>query len=246
MRLLLEFELKNNILPLDYRSGLLSFIKRSLSQANDKVFDRLYKDTDTKDFCFTAIFQKPIYQKDQIILGGNGLKLLLSTDDRGKTGLHLFSAFIAQKKQQFLLPMGNAMTLVRISQQSQATIKSSKIIVKTAMGSGLCVREHNRETNQDKYYVYNDPEFDGQLQLVLYKQVIGAGFTKHQADNIRFKPITCKKVVAKHYSIYIDLTVGMFALEGHPDVLQYLYNAGIASRHSNGFGVIDLVTDDCL
>jgi len=138
------------------------------------------------------------------------------------------------------------MVLKKITQKREVNIERSKIILKTVTGSGLCVRQHSRTDNKDTYYVYNDDGFLEQLQLVLGEQALNAGFLKQQVQHINFKPVSCRKVVAKHYGAYIDLTVGMFAMEADPKILQYFYTAGMGSRHSSGFGLVDLVTDDCI
>src|SRR3712207_8336810 len=42
------------------------------------------------------------------------------------------------------------------------------------------------------------------LKVVLVNQILNAGFTKKEADDIKVNPIQCKKVVVKHYKRYID------------------------------------------
>ena len=108
---------------------------------------------------------------------------------------------------------------------------------------GLCVREHHKETNKDIHYTYQDDKFNEQLKIVLTNQAKEAGFSQSLIDNIKFVPLNCKKVLIKHYGVYVDTTVGTFFLEGHPVLLQYFYNVGLGSRRSM-FGYLDLVTQD--
>lgn len=247
MRLELSFELGKNFFQVDYRKNFISYIKHSLTKYHDgQLYEKFYKDTISKNFSFSVIFHKPMYKKEIIELNGNKIALIISADDRDNTGLYLFSSFIAQKNVKFPLPQGNFMVLKKITQKREVNIERSKIILKTVTGSGLCVRQHSRTDNKDTYYVYNDDGFLEQLQLVLGEQALNAGFLKQQVQHINFKPVSCRKVVAKHYGAYIDLTVGMFAMEADPKILQYFYTAGMGSRHSSGFGLVDLVTDDCI
>ena len=42
----------------------------------------------------------------------------------------------------------------------------------------------------------------------------------------------------------LKLSVGIFILEGNPAVLNYLIQAGIGSRKSEGFGMMELLTEN--
>lgn len=247
MKFYLTLEIEKSNFPLDYRRVVLSYIKNAVSKCNDgKYYDKYFKDTIQKDYCFSVVLPKPKFNKDKILLDGNEIKILFSTDDKLKTGLILFSAFIAQKNKRFPIPDNNSITLKKITQQKENLITNSKVIFKTTKGSGLCVRDHNKETNKDTHYVFSDEKFEERLKVVLKKQAIEAGFSEYEAENIKFKPIQCKKVVAKHYNIYIDTTIGMFEMEANNRLLQYFYDAGLGSRKSAGFGMVDLITQDLL
>jgi len=56
MRLLLEFQLEENTISLEYRKFFLHFLKDSLSNANGgKYYNQFYNGTESKNFTF-AIF----------------------------------------------------------------------------------------------------------------------------------------------------------------------------------------------
>lgn len=241
MRFYLTFELEKNSIPKDYRRVILSYIKKSLTEILDgKYYSQYFKDTIQKDFCFSLKLPKAKFAKDEIILEDNSIKVLFTSDDRQKTGLLLQQAFMKQKNKKFLIPNQNSITLKQIHQQREQKITSSKVIFKTY---GLCVRDHNKETNKDNHYVYSDEKFNEQLKVVLKNQISPAGFSKDIVDSIKFSPINCKKVLVKHYDTYVDTTVGSFLLEGNPLLLQYLYDVGMGSRNTM-FGYLDLVTQD--
>lgn len=245
MRFCLTLELKEKILPIEYRKIMLSYIKHALSKCNDgKYYDRFFKDTTQKDYCFSVILPKSIFNKDNIKLDGNEIKIIFSTDDKDRTGFILYNAFIAQKNRVYPLPNNNSMILKNINSQKREEITNSKVIFKTALGSALCVRDHNKENNKDNYYVYNDEMFRDKLKIVLTNELLGADFTTEEAEEVKVNPIQCKKVVVKHYKRYIDTTIGIFEVQGSRKVLQYLYDIGIGSRKSIGFGMVDLVTQD--
>lgn len=247
MRFYLNLKLERNEFPLNYRRVILSYIKNAISNCNDgKYYDSYFKDTIQKDYCFSVVLPKPKYLKDKVILENNEIKILFSTDDKNKTGLILFSAFIAQKNKKFLIPNNNSMTLKNISNQKQHQITNSKVIFKTSKGSGICVRDHDKESNIDKHYIFSDEKFQEKLKIVLKNQATNAGFSQEDIDNLKINPIQCKKIVVKHYNLYIDCTVGMIEMQGNSKLLQYFYNVGIGSRKSAGFSMVDLVTQDLL
>ena len=227
MRFYLTFELEKSSLPKDYRRIILSYIKKSLTEILDgRYYSQYFKDNIQKDFCFSLKLPKAKFTKDEIILEDNSIKVLFTSDDRQKTGLLLQQAFMKQKNKKFLITNQNSIT--------------SKVIFKTY---GLCIRDHNKETNKDNHYVYSDEKFNEQLKVVLKNQISQTGFSKDIVDSIKFSPINCKKVLVKHYDTYIDTTVGSFLLEGNPLLLQYLYDVGMGSRNTM-FGYLDLLTQD--
>ena len=123
-------------------------------------------------------------------------------------------------------------------------ILNSRAIFKTSIGSGICVRDHIKENNKDNYYIYTDTNFNEKLRVVLNNQLLKGGFNKTDIDNVILNIIDCKKVVAKHYRRYIDLTTGIIEIKANPNILQYIYDVGLGSRRSSGFGQLDLITQE--
>jgi len=245
LKLELNFSLRNLELPLDYRKIMISFIKKSLTEAKGgEYFDRFYKDTIAKSFSFSIVFSRPDFQKEKIILGKPQMKVLFSAVDQDKVALIMYSAFIAQKNKSFPLPYSNEMKLVAIHEKKTEKIVTNKVIFQTALGSGLCIRDHDREQNADNYYVYNDDLFLEKLKMVLVNQAVRAGLGKNKVNNLKCKPLNCKTVPVKHYNRFIPVSTGLFQFEAESDLLQYFYDAGMGSRHSAGFGLLELIAQD--
>lgn len=241
MRFYLTLELEKKSFPTDYRKVILSYIKKALSEMLDgRYYSKYFQDNIQKDFSFSVQLPKPKFGKEEIKLEDSNIKILFTADNKQKTGLLLQQAFMKQKNRDFSIPNNNSMTLTQITQQREQTITNSKVIFKTY---GLCVRDHNKQTNKDIHYVYNDEKFNEQLRVVLKNQASKAGFSKDIVETVNFKPLNCKKVLVKHYNTYVDTTVGSFLLEGNPILLQYFYNIGMGSRNSM-FGYLDIVTQD--
>ena len=242
MRLELTFELDKAELPQDNKSIWISYLKNVMTNCADgKFYDEYFSSSIVKDYAFSIILPKPKFFNNKVILQSNCVKMIFSADDRHKTGFIFYSAFIENKNKRFLLPDKNAMILKNIRNLQEKKITSKQVIFKTVTGGGLIIREHNREQNKDFYYTYADKEFGVQAERVIKQQAVAAGFPQSKADCIRIMPLKCKKIVVKQYGIYIDATIGFFEVEADIDILQYFYQAGMGSKHSMGYGMMDVV-----
>lgn len=244
MRLELNFLLKYPQLPIDNKRIWISFLKHSVSRCGDGIFyDRYFKGTPSKDYTFSIVLPRPEFREKYILLEENSLKILFSADDRNKTGLIFFQAFIAAKNREFQLPDGNAMTLKKIVQLPEKLITTDRAVFRTTLGGGLVIRKHDKETNRDRFYSFEDEEFSHQMSEVLSCQAKRAGFNEQDGADVKFVPIRCKKVLVKQYNILVDATCGIFELQGNPELLQYFYQAGLGSKHSMGYGMLDLLAE---
>lgn len=247
MRFCLTLQLKEKVLPIEYRRVILSYIKNALSKCNDgEYYEEFFKDTKQKNYCFSVILPKAKFTKDEILLDKDEIKILFSTDNNYRTGVIFYNSFIVQRNKPYPLPKNNFMTLKSVNNQKREEISNSRAIFKTTLGSGLCVRDHDIEANKDTYYVYSDEGFREKLNIVLTNQLLNAGFIQKEAEEVKINFIQYKKVVVKHYKRYIDITTGIFEVQANNRILQHFYDVGMGSRHSMGFGMIDLVTQDLL
>lgn len=145
-KIILEFKLAKNEFPIEYRKTILSFIKKSLSDCNSgKYYDKYFKDNIQKDYCFSVGLPGPKYKNGKIELYKDVIKVIFSADDSNKTNLILYSAFIKQKGKVFKLENNNSMKLLSVKAKNSENIVNSRAIFKTAKGSSICVREHNKE-----------------------------------------------------------------------------------------------------
>ena len=242
MKFVSEFALEKEELPIDYRRCILSYLKHCLTQANGgKYFDDYYVPGKEKPFCFLVVFSTPKFSKDMVQVMSKKMKLVISSADV-KTAFILFSAIAAQKGKTYSLPLGNSMRMVSIRQVKEQEVHSSRILVK--MMEPLCIRNHNKETDEDWYYSCKDQEaFERESTRVIKTQLMLAGYSEEQS-NVKLAPIDPKMVIIKHYSINIECTIGTFIMEGNPEVLNYLLKNGIGSRKSSGFGVAQLMAEE--
>lgn len=241
MRLELVLDLEKAVISIDYRRIILAWIKSCLASCNEgKYLKRYFQGTSTKDYCFTILFPSPKFAKTKIYLSEPKMKILFSADDRNKTGFIFFSAFLGMKNKKFPLAEGNTMTLKSISKKNEIFITKPTVFFQTCLGNGVCIREHNRETNKDRFITYQDSDFKEKASNVLKIQARLAGYSDQMLKDLEIEPIQCKKVLVYHYNIYVDTSTGIFKMHGNPEVLQYFYKAGIGSKHSSGFGMVNI------
>lgn len=244
MRLELSFSLKYPRLPVDNKRIWISFLKNCLSKSGDgKFYKKYFEGPLAKDYTFSIILPNPIFRDNSIALDKKSLKMLFSADDRKKTGLIFFQAFIQAKGKEFPLPDGNAIKLDKIIQIPEKLITSDKVVFRTTVGGGFVIRSHNKETNKDRFYSFEDEGFSSQMKEVLKYQAVNAGFKEEDGEKVEFEPIRCRKVLVKQYGILVDCTCGVFELHGNPELLQYFYQAGLGSKHSMGYGMLDILSE---
>ena len=241
MRIKINFILKHEKLPIDYRSCFMSFIKNALSCAKEgKYFSEFYKDTLAKQFTWTTIFHKPVFSKNDVVVQDKQIDMLFSTKQDDMKSLILINAFLNQKGKTFNLPFENAMTLVKIEILSTQKIVGKSAVFKTAPGSSLCVRSHNKTKNLDIYLTPDSENFEKTFHQILQNQLTNVGFAEVKASQIHFCFLHWKKNVVKHYHTNIDTFSAIFAMEADAEILQYFMDCGVGSRRAEGFGFVNL------
>lgn len=241
MRFKMKFTLARPELPADYRRIFLSFIKKALTEASDgSYFKEYYGDTRQKDFAWAVFFKGAKFDNNKVCLEEDHITVVFSVGNRKKhAGYQLFLAFLKQKGQPFPLPEKNQMTLANLTQMEEKTIKGTSALFTTL--SPLVVRDHDRKTNKDSYYTAEEKTFEEKLTTALKIQAKLAGFPEDFWDSIKVKILEGKKIVIKHYDVYLDATKGVLILEGNPLLLQHFYTNGVCSRKSEGFGLLDIL-----
>lgn len=236
----LEIYLKHNKLSNDNNS-YISFIKASLSNiADGRYFEEYYGGKLSRPFTFAVRYNKPKFEKNTITVESNKMYISFSTGDT-RTGFILYSAFLKQRNKPFNLPLNNSMTVKSVTKNDTKLVKSNNALIK--MISPLCLREHNKESNSDRYISVSNENFVEKSKDILVKQLIDAGFSKSISENIELIPINAKKTVAKHYGCFIECSIGEFMINADRVVINHFLQYGIGSRKSSGFGFAKVILE---
>lgn len=237
MKLKLSFNLENEHFPINYRECVLSFIKLSLSEYDVNYLKKFYnnKDRIIKPYTFSAFFKSPEFKENEIIINNKKLDINFSIADY-EASIILYNAFNHQKNKKFSLNR-NSWTLKNISMLMEKKIDSNEIIIKFM--SPLVVR--SRQNQKDFYYSFEHKEFLDILKINIKEQLSITNFPENIVDTFSLEPVKAKKVIVKFYEKKMETSVGIFKMSGDKELLKYLYEAGVGSRHSAGFGMFEIV-----
>ncbi len=237
MRLKLNFDLENEFLPIQYRKSVMSFIKLSLSEYNEQYYKKYYnnKDTIIKPYTFAIFFKNPKFEENKIMVDDRRMELNISIADY-ETSIILYNAFNHQKNKKFSLDK-NSWILKTINMSLDKNIDTEEITIKFM--SPLVVRSHIEK--KDYYYSYDDEQFKDLLKINIKQQLKITNIPLALVGGFNIKAIKPKKVIVKFYEKKIETSTGIFRISADKQLLKYLYDAGMGSKRSSGFGMFQIL-----
>lgn len=165
------------------------------------------------------------------------LEVNISTRNMKKT-LMLNNVFISNLNVEKSLG-GSSIKLIDIKTFNSKKIVEDEINIK--MMSPLCIREHEKGKS-DYYYSIKSSIFEKKAEEIIKKQIKDE--LKLEKIDFKIEPILSgktKKTVVKHYNQNIEVTIGLLKLKSNTNILQHLYDNGIGSRKSAGFGMFEII-----
>lgn len=265
MRLKVTFEeLKEEItIEKEYRKYFISFIKNVFTQTN--LFTEIYSDKKVRPFTFSVFLGNDFEILDRDIKIKSPIDLIFSTGD-----YFIFTNFyngvleLKKKKQGIIWKNGKVIPVKDIVLLRNVKINSSCAIFKT-IGVSVVTDPEKRAKNFEKWYCVpgedNLQEFNRVLEkrmLEKYERMVG----KRLDTQIKFTPVSekemeifirqgkiplsfgtkpIKEVYVKHYNGFIKGFKGVFYLESHPEMLQFIYDYGLGVRTGQGFGLLEVI-----
>ncbi len=237
MRLSIKGELSALQLSVDYRKALISYLKNALSETDKSIFEKFYKESEgvLKEFATAFLFNTNGYEKGVFQLKSNDVRLIITTSDI-EIGIKLYNALLSQLHKDYPI-FQNTFKATAIHIEKDPLIASERIEVKLL--SPLLVRN---PIDHKLYTAFDQGSFQEHFVQNIKEQLVRLGkWSENEELNIDIIPIQPKKVVVKHYGQYMDGQIGSFELRGNSSVLKYLYDSGIGSRRSAGFGVFNII-----
>lgn len=237
MRYKLFFELENKDISIQYRKSILSFFKKSLSEYDNEIYEKLYhaKDPIMKPYTFSVFFKDSEFKENRIIVNSKQMELNISIADY-EIAVILYNAFNHQRNKIFHLEH-NSMTLKNIVLIQEKQINTEEITIKFM--SPLIVRQ--RENEKDYYFSVEGEKFLEILKVNIKEQLKLTNYSKDIVDSIKLEKVNGRKTVVKFYEKQMEGSIGTFKLFGNKELLNFLYRAGIGSRRSSGFGMFEII-----
>ncbi|GIX01855.1 MAG: CRISPR-associated endoribonuclease Cas6 [Thermogutta sp.] len=231
MRLRVVYSLHSDRLPVEYRRGFASLLKEAIKRSDPLCFQRYYSRLHVlKPFTFSLFFPGLIPVGDGDFRVGTKAILHISSNSRelisclynGLRSLPQFPLFhnTATLQSIFLTPF-RAMTI------SHARFKTMAPVLVNTKG------------DPNHYLLPDDKGFEEGLRFSVRE--IARTFLNMPDAPIDFRPLDIHRKVIRHYNMHMQGFVGVFELQGQPEVLNLIYQVGLGVRRSQGFGMLELV-----
>lgn len=242
MRFHFTFELENENIEVDYRRKFVSYIKYCIKDNSNELFEELYgegKNTN-KDFTISFyFFPDTNINKDTIYVKSKRIIMKVSTPDT-YIGIQIYNALCKQKLVWYKIS-NNAIRLLKINIEKEKVITQKSVVFNAI--APIIIRDHRKETGKDWFYTFEDENAVDILKRNL-KNELKEKFNRnidYDIEQLQIEFLKMKKVIIKNYGLKIQCSIGTFKMEGESYLLQCLYQRGIGSKRSLGFGYLELV-----
>lgn len=235
MQLKIYINLKNNlILPINYLHILQGIIYTSLK--DDKEYqDKLHNNKKYKFFCFNNFKGNYTIENKNIIFHNSVSFEIRSIDSYF---IHLIYEYMNKNG----IKINNHIYMPKLTIQNK-TINENEVNIK--MLSPLCLIHKDLNSNKTICLSPRDDNFMNNLNTN-FKKKYEAYYNTIPNSDINLEEINVfysDKVVTTIKGIYITGWKGNYILSGNPDYLTFLYNTGLGSRNSQGFGLFEIIDE---
>jgi CRISPR-associated endoribonuclease Cas6 len=241
MRYNVELVLSNENIPKDKNRAILSFLKHIYESYDKNYYESLYEGEENKrkNFTFSVYMPNCKFTKEEIIIPEKKIILNFSTADM-KDGISFYNAILANRRKSYEIK-GNSIMVRNINMNKEKPITNDYAVYSSM--SPVVVREHKGDNKKTWYYSLNEEKGKEIFINNLKNQLLGNFGEERKLDieEIKVEVLKNKEVKVKHYGIEVLSNICNLKVYAKPYILDYLYKAGIGSRKSSGFGMVDLV-----
>lgn len=121
------------------------------------------------------------------------------------------------------------------------TIEEEELLI--GMKSPMTVYSTDLETNRKHYFTPEEPEFYELVNANFYRKY-QAYYGVNPCSSIKLELSTeqpVRKMVTRYKNSYITAWYGTYHLSGERKYLDFLYQTGLGSKNSQGFGMFELL-----
>jgi CRISPR-associated endoribonuclease Cas6 len=215
----------------------MSFIKKGYSKIYPNQFDEMYSKPNMKSFCFAVQTGKCKLDKDCFEMENNIISVIISVLDY-PTFIQIYNAVQLQLNNQFKISCQNEIILKDISITMPKIISKNQVTIKFL--SPLITRIH-KDDNTDFYLDYSMKNFNEILNNNLEKQAKELNFLNVNDLKIELVPIKPSRTVVEAWGRKYNSSLGTYRLIGEERLINYIYQSGLGSRRSQGFGLFEII-----
>lgn len=241
MRFSVELSLENDKIPKDKNRLILSLLKEMYSTYDSEYYEKLYKETPNKikNFTFSLYLGNCKFLKEEILIPNKKIILNFSAYDY-EDAIMFYNSFLAYKGKEHKIS-NNVLTIGKIRLDKEKPIYEDEVIFKTK--SPIVVRKHKSDNKKTWYHsLESDAGQDIFIHNLRFQLLDYFGQDRSlDIEEIKFEVLKNKEVKIKHYGIEILSNICTLELKGKPYLLDYIYKAGLGSKKSGGFGMLEII-----
>lgn len=242
MRFVTEILLENDRIPKDKNRVILSLIKNNFSLYSKEYYEELYEKTQNniKNFTFSLYMGRCEFLREEIVVPEKKIMLNFSSYSH-EEGIMFYNSFLSSMGKVFPIK-DNTMKVNNINMRKEKPIFNNEVILKIM--SPIVCREHHGDNNKTWYHSLKTEEGQAILKENIGYQLRNA-FGERAILDINELEIeveqNIREVKVKNYGIEVLGNIGLIKINAKPYLLDYLYKAGIGSKRSSGFGMVDIM-----
>ncbi len=238
------------LIPATYRRNIVSLIRESVRSTDTTmdIYTKYWGEGNAQSIKpYTFFLSIPgvnyinLKRKRYIEAHEDSVKLHISSSD--SILLSIFHKWLNNNKLFNLFNIN--VEVAGISLKNIKTINSSSVTFKIL--SPVIVRDTEIEGRKRKgtgYLSCNDHDFEDSLSHSILNLCRRFLYNKRISRNdIEIDASLCAHSVIYHYMETIPVTIGLIKIKADEDVLELVYNTGLGARRSQGFGMVELVSE---
>lgn len=234
MRLKLDFEIKEEVIPKNYGRGFISLIKKMIEVTDPLLFYDYYEQHKLKPFTFGVYFPNLKGNDGDKINVGNKVVMNFSTSSF-QLATNIYNGFL-KVGEHFWQNNGSSVTFIPL----KAFLHQQKRITKNEHWfKTLSPFLINNIGDSNVFLLTGEKGFMEGLTFSLNECAKEFLRMKENVE-FEFESIDMKRKVIYHYQ-KMPTNIGVFRLKAAPEILQMVYDIGIGVHRSQGFGLLEVV-----
>lgn len=232
MRFSIFYSLSDKFLPIDYRRGFLSLMKKAIEESTKPTLKTIfYSEHKLKPFTFSVYFPSLGKEKHNGTLPVGDKAIVNFSTSSLELATHLYNGFL--KVKEFPL-FQNSLKFEKIQMRQNVNIHSNTVTFKTI--SPILI---NNIGSSEWYILPGEEGFLDGLNFSVSE--MAKAFLDRTEFDLEFKPKFIKRKILRHYNMHMSSFTGVFEIKSDTEILQMIYDIGLGVRRGQGFGMLEVI-----